>query len=1604
MDAQDAAVSDPSKATGAAAASESGQQQQPQQRQEEQESRPLESNPEPDRQQQQQQQDSKPSSAASPPQDDKPQPESSVTARSDDAPEDRDSDAETIVLPGKDGHSPSKPHLPRKVRQEDRSESDGDAAKTDRAFQSTNNNSADKPLTAAASRQDDEPARKKHLPAALDKDRQPRQKDVSSGLSSAPTSPPPHQHHHSLHHHSHHPSRRRSIDARSSLSDSEHSQYQSSSKTSYRDKSRPGDRLLPHKRKAPKAESDDEADSRKIRRQRTTSAGLDGQRLHKDFKQATKGQHEGRNRSASPPHPRQHRRSISNQLPSHLPSSSSSLAQKKKRLPPPLLPPDYPSDESSASGSPHPRSSKLRSLATPATADSTTSPAKMAPHKKHLDAHGQTLLARACARGEYDVAKQRLGERPEDLNVADYAGNTPLQIAAINGCEDIVKLLIEAGCNLDCVNYDKDTPLLDAVDNGHLGVVRLLLEAGVNPRKANVNGEEPIDRVTDETENAEEIRAALTEARKRAGERRRTSEDGHSHLDFHETRDSHAPDSPRQSPVTAVPGAASSRRSGTVRSTKTRNDLLYMPLDDKTLRQAAGRGDEETVARILQVKEGYDDPESMVAAARGGHDLVIQLLLGLGGANPDPAPVPSLQSEFATPILAAIGQENIKVVELLLEQQGFDPTRRYKGETYYEIARRRQGTNWKDEEHKLKNAYDEYKRSHKDSAKTKSPGRRERDKEKEEKRARREEAKEEARNQRKILYSPTRDSEPKRKLNPSRLASPKDTRRPEPSTSHAEELGNKRGPGRPRRDDRVPSINVSDREVSPTLSHKTLKTKRTESDIAAVSSEGETLKPRRKLVSKGELKGEREKQRRASMASNASSMKEPSSPRENRNEEPAEKPKVTEKYHDRTKAIRRDDSKDRFSVSGEGSTKRSRASITPDRSNNGDKDESDLPVKRRRLETESSDKRIKRAASADGRGKQASSLRDGSTKPPAKAKSKDKQKDRDEELKDAREAREAHRRESGRSSVSDRSIHVKSEDMDLDMPDVIHAKDAEADARAAREAAEEELAKKRRKKAEEAEASRRAEEARKKKKEEESKRREEELKKEEEAKRKEEEAKRREKEEEAKKEEAKKQEELKRIEAEEKKKRELEEARKREEEEARRKAEEERKQKEEEEERKIREEAERQRREAEEAERQRQAEEAKRLEEEAKRKEEAERKQREEERLRKEQLERKAAEEARRQREEEERKERERRERAHREELERKRAAREAEQRRLREEQRRARLEKLPPLLQWLELCSSPKTSDIARRFWHVQGVRYDTIQPNANHTPEGREQWVLNTDVALLLGEKDLDLSRYTAWDRVPVSVLAKKTLWNTEGLRYSLTGHKYSDLRRDLPECYGGGDPAVMSFETRERIKNEARDKFLNLDMFFVKASDLLYTVPNIPHLRNVKLAIGYREVAESETQQMGARILSKWKQDPDADRYHGFSPRNKYYVNGVMVDEDMPKPYQTSKTPFPEKRVPRRGLVQVFPDDPDYDQVCKEQGLEHLLKNGSTTPLPNGDLSPTSTAVTMPIMNGTNGTNGTNSTNGTNGHTEHGMANTTPLVATNGIVPHGVSDIAG
>ncbi|KAI1467228.1 uncharacterized protein F4812DRAFT_451527 [Daldinia caldariorum] len=947
----------------------------------------------------------------------------------------------------------------------------------------------------------------------------------------------------------------------------------------------------------------------------------------------------------------------------------------------------------------------------------------MPAHKKHVDNHGQTLLAKACAKGEYEVAKKRLTERPEDLNFADYAGNTPLQVASLNGHEQIVQLLIDAGCNLDCRNSDKETPLLDAVENGHLGVVKILLKAGVNPRKADAEGHEPLEKVPDELENAEEIRAALREAKERVGELRRTSEDHPPH-EMPDTVSSHGPESPRRSPAAQGSSLASQRRGGAVRSTKTSNHLLYMNLDDKTLRQAAARGDNETVTRVLQVKERCDDPEAL-------------LLLALGGANPDPPrPVPGLPTEHGTPMLAAIGGENIEVIKLLLNASNFDPTRRYKGQTYYEIAR----------QHLLKNAYDEFKKSPKSSSKTKSPDP----------------------DSRRANRDPSRDVDSKKKATSTKASgSPKEKTHSVSSGNHDEQTSPKRGPGRPKKEERVSSIATSDRE-----------SKLVDSDPAINSSDTETTKPRRKLISGKELKGHREKQRRASLASNNSTVEQKRPDR------------LSEKYHDRTKAIRRDDS-----------AKRPRSN----------KDDTDAPIKRRRLDPESKERRPFQNPSPESRQQKRDPSRD-----PASRDRRDLDK-------------------------------ATSEDVDVDMQSEVQ------------------IDRERKEEAKKKETEQKRQELEKKKQEAEARRREE-----------------------------------------------VEKKRLQDEERSRTKLAEERKEKEEQE-RKLREEEERTR------------------------KEEEERKRREEEaRVRRE---REAAEEAQRLREEEEEKERERKRAAER-------AAREAEmQRAHQEEMEKVRLSKLPPLLRWLNVCPDPKQKDIAGLFAIAQGVRYDTINPSATGHVNGREQWLLNTQVSLLLGEKDTSLSRYTAWERIPASHIAKRVIWRLEQDRYALTEGKLFHLGEQLPDFYGG-DPWTVRYKKLEQIRGEAWKCFSETEMFFVKQSDFLSIVPTIPHLRNVKLSIWYCELPEHESALSTWNSPGKWKQDPDAESRGGFAPQSKYYINGEFVGERKPQTYRPSKTPFPESRVPRReGLVAVTPNEPDYVRICIEQGLAHLLTDQQKQAALNG-----------------------------------------------------------
>lgn len=497
-------------------------------------------------------------------------------------------------------------------------------------------------------------------------------------------------------------------------------------------------------------EGDGDGSSR-VRTQHTSVAPRDRER--RDLSSVSFARPASNDRSVSPIRA-SHKRTTSG--PPHITAE----LHKKKRGPPPFMTSyqrqsseDRQSISSSASGSPLP-SARIRKLA---TADSATaSPAKQMGHKKQRDQNGRTRLARACAAQELEVAMARYAERPEDLNVADNAGNTPLQIASLEGCAPIVKFLLEAGCEVDTKNIDKDTPLIDAVENGHLEVVKLLLEAGANPRMVNAEGDEPYELVPSDSEDYDEIRRVLAEAKANPRPKRR-SEERSGYKELPSRRASAA--SPRESPPvhgTRSPPTTITKRK-TVRSEATRNDLLWTKATPENLREFAAKGDIAGVANILNVGQKAD-PESLIAAAKGGHDEVLSLLLGMGDADPDPDPVQGgiQRHGYNTPMLAAIGRGNLEVIKLLLAQPGFNPTRRpYRDRTYFELARERKGEDWEDEFDLLKDAYDNYLKSKKTRKSDISSPRRPRESTKENKRSGRRESPSPVARARKAVESPS---------------------------------------------------------------------------------------------------------------------------------------------------------------------------------------------------------------------------------------------------------------------------------------------------------------------------------------------------------------------------------------------------------------------------------------------------------------------------------------------------------------------------------------------------------------------------------------------------------------------------------------------------------------------------------------------------------------------------------------------------------------------------------------------------------------------------------------------------------------------------------
>ncbi|KAL8737368.1 MAG: hypothetical protein Q9181_001743 [Wetmoreana brouardii] len=609
-----------------------------------------------------------------------------------------------------------------------------------------------------------------------------------------------------------------------------------------------------HSRKRKAAPGNDDQDRKKRGKSDPNSVAVH----RKERREARNSSHHEikYHRSESPPS-RRHKRAQSAQS-----VDLSDKIKRKKAPPPPLVErrrkvsedTHGDSDDSSSAYS-HPHLQKVASVD-----HSVMSPAKL-PYKKNRDRNGRTLLARACA---IDIAEARrlLKERPEDIDVPDNAGNTPLQIASLEGLADVVQLLLDAGCDTTCKNIDMETPLVDAVENGHLEVVQLLLNAGLDPRQSNAKGEEPLDLVNPDNDDYDEIRAALMAARESSAMRRPSGD----HSVHDRDNDMSSMGASAASPTDGQtgrspppPGLGARRR--TARSQPTPDSLLWASSTPAkmhdALRQAAGKGDMPSVTYLLEMRPEVETT-AVIAAARGGHDEVLGMLLAMGQPKHDPDPVEAgdFKPGRNTPMLAAIGRGHITIIKLLLNQREFDPTRRiFRGLTYHELAKERQGSNWEEEYAILKEAYDDYKINGNRRSNQSSP--------------------------RKVR---TRRPEAGR----SASTSPSSMNRRQPSSSSIKtapdpeikrENSHKAPPNKylliP--EETKDSAVVSDRDSESTGPPEPRpKAARSVSDASHVSTKHpDAAKPRRKLLSRNDFKSDQDAKRRASLALNTSSHEPP---------------------------------------------------------------------------------------------------------------------------------------------------------------------------------------------------------------------------------------------------------------------------------------------------------------------------------------------------------------------------------------------------------------------------------------------------------------------------------------------------------------------------------------------------------------------------------------------------------------------------------------------------------------------------------------------------------------------------------------------------------
>ena len=300
---------------------------------------------------------------------------------------------------------------------------------------------------------------------------------------------------------------------------------------------------------------------------------------------------------------------------------------------------------------------------------------------------GFTGLHCAAYLGIDEIAEALLDMKAWDIDKADFVGRTPLIWASKNGCEGIIRLLLEkAGANLHTEDArNGQTPLAWAARYGQEGAVRLLLERGeVNPESRDKRGRTPLSLAAESGYDG--VLRLLLEREEVDPESRdngdqtplfwaaRYGQEGAVKLLLE--RGDVNPESRDNLDRTPLSLAAESGYEGVLRLLLRREGVNPQSRDncDRTpLSWAAGSGEVGSVELLLELDEV--DPESADYSGRTalsyGAEEVVELLLGRVGVDPE-----SRDSFGRTPLSRAAGNGDYGVVQLLLEQEVVDPESR----------------------------------------------------------------------------------------------------------------------------------------------------------------------------------------------------------------------------------------------------------------------------------------------------------------------------------------------------------------------------------------------------------------------------------------------------------------------------------------------------------------------------------------------------------------------------------------------------------------------------------------------------------------------------------------------------------------------------------------------------------------------------------------------------------------------------------------------------------------------------------------------------------------------------------------------------------------